>query len=187
MPSEPVYFENPAALRRWFDQNADTASELVVGFMKRGSNRPSISWPEAVDEALCVGWIDSVRHRIDDQRYKIRFTPRKPGSNWSAVNIGRVAELEATGRMKAAGRAAFQRRREVKSRAASCERQAQPRLHPGQVRTFKQNAAAWNYYESLPPGYRRRVNWWVVSARQAATRQKRLALLVQACAEGRRL
>ena len=134
-----------------------------------------------------MGWIDSVRHRVDDQRYKIRFTPRRPGSNWSVLNLRRVAELEAAGRMRAAGRAVFERRPKAKPRAASQEPQTPPELDPNQVKTFKRNAAAWRVYESLPPGCRRRVNGWVVSARQAATRQRRLARLIQACAAGEKL
>jgi len=155
--------------------------------MKKHSKVPSITWPEAVDEALCVGWIDGVRHRIDHQRYQIRFTPRRSASNWSVVNIRRVRELEAAGRMKAAGHAAFERHRKTKSGAASCERQIPRELAPGQVKTFKRDSVAWQFYEALPPGYRRRVNWWVRSAKQDITCRRRLARLIQACAEHRRL
>src|SRR5688572_17013681 len=121
--TEPTYFESSAALKRWFSKNATTARELVVGFMKVGSGAASVAWPEAVDEALCVGWIDGVRHRIDDRRYRIRFTPRKAGSNWSAVNIKRATGLAAEGRMKPAGLAAFAQRTEAKSKTASYEQE----------------------------------------------------------------
>lgn len=187
MPDQPVYFENAAALTRWFAKNASTAPELVVGFMKTSTDSPSVTWPEAVDEALCVGWIDGVRHRIDDERYKVRFTPRKPGSNWSTVNLKRVPELHAEGRMQAAGSAAFERRTESKSRTASYEQRTPPELDAKDIKVFKRIPGAWAYYESLPAGYRRTVTWWVISAKQLSTRDKRLASLIQACAERKRL
>ncbi len=185
--SEPVYFATPAALARWFKKHCADATELVVGFMKVDSGVPSVSWPQAVDEALCVGWIDGVRHRIDDERYKIRFTPRKPSSHWSAVNIKRIAVLLAEGRMQPAGMAAFERRTEEKSVRAAYEQPTMPELSDVEIALFKKNAKSWAYFETVPPGYRKRVVWWVVSAKQFATREKRLGLLVQACAEGVRL
>lgn len=185
--SEPVYFATPAALGRWFKKHGGDATELVVGFMKVDSGVPSVTWPQAVDEALCVGWIDGVRHRIDDERYKIRFTPRKPSSHWSAVNIKRIAALQAEGRMQPAGMAAFERRTEEKSVRAAYEQPTMPELNDVEIALFMKNAKSWAYFESVPPGYRKRVVWWVVSAKQLATREKRLDLLVQACAEGIRL
>ena len=187
MPSEPVYFKNPDALRRWFAKHGATETELIAGFMKVGSGVPSITWPESVDEALCVGWIDGVRTRIDDERYKIRFTPRKASSHWSTVNIKRMAELEAAGRVQASGRAAFERRTEGNSSKASYEQETMPELTAAQIKQFKQDKAAWAYFDTVPPGYRKRVVWWVVKSKQEATALKRLAVLIEACAQKKRL
>jgi uncharacterized protein YdeI (YjbR/CyaY-like superfamily) len=187
MANEPVYFETPEAMRRWFVEHAATEQELIVGFMKKGSGRPSVTWPESVDEALCFGWIDGVRHRIDDERYKIRFTPRKAGSHWSAVNIKRVPILQAEGRMTAAGLAAFEKRTEAKSKQAAYEQDTVPELSADEQALFRQNAAAWEWFNKQPPGYRKQMLWRVVSAKQVATRVRRLGLLIQASAEGRRL
>ncbi len=187
MSAEPVYFENAAALARWFREHADAGGELIAGFMKKDSGHPSVSWPESVDEALCVGWIDGVRHRIDDERYKIRFTPRKASSHWSAVNIKRMAVLIAQGRVTAAGLAAFERRTEARSMKASYEQPTMPELTAGDIALFQQDAVAWSYFSTLPPGYLKRMVWWVVSAKQQSTHDKRLALLIAACREGKRL
>lgn len=187
MSGEPKYFRTFAALNRWFAKNSATANELVIGFMKTGSGVASVSWPQAVDEALCVGWIDGVRHRVDDARYTIRFAPRKAGSTWSAINIRRVAELEAEGRMTAAGRAIFAKRTEAKSRTASYEQAAAPGFSDAEMMQFKSSPGAWAFYESLPASYRKKATWWVVSAKQEATRAKRLSRLVDACAREQRL
>ncbi len=146
-----------------------------------------MTWPQSVDEALCVGWIDGIRKRIDEDSYLIRFTPRRKGSHWSAINIRRVGELQAMGRMQPAGLAAFAQRTEAKSAKASYEQAAMPELEPAQITIFKRDKAAWKFYLAQPPGYRRRVNWWVTSAKQEATRGRRLSVLIAACAEGRRL
>jgi uncharacterized protein YdeI (YjbR/CyaY-like superfamily) len=140
-----------------------------------------------VDEALCVGWIDGVRHRIDDERYQIRFTPRRPGSHWSNINLRRIAELKAAGRLKPAGLATFEARSKTKTGRASYEQKAPVKLSPKVISVFKRNAAAWKYYGTLPPGYKKMVNWWVMSARKNETRMRRLATLVSACAQKRRL
>lgn len=137
-----TFFASAAELRLWFEQNAGTAAELIVGFFKVDSGRPSIKWPEAVDEALCVGWVDGVRERIDEVSYKIRFTPRKAGSTWSAVNIEHVEALTLEGRMTAAGRAAFDRRTEEKSRTYSYEQKSAARLAPAEESAFKRHKAA---------------------------------------------
>jgi uncharacterized protein YdeI (YjbR/CyaY-like superfamily) len=187
MSDAPVFFDSAAALQRWFARHADTQPELIVGFMKVGSGQPSVTWPQAVDEALCVGWIDGVRRRIDEQRYQIRFTPRRALSHWSAVNIKRVAVLLAESRMTPAGLAAFDKRTEAKSMKASYEQPTMPELAAPERKQLRANAQAWAYFKTLPPGYLKRVIWWVVSAKQAATRVKRLGVLIQACAEGRRL
>lgn len=187
MPAEPQYFATPEALRRWFNVHGASATELVVGYMKVGSGRPSVTWPQSVDEALCVGWIDGVRHRIDEERYKIRFTPRRPSSHWSDVNIRRVAGLLAEGRMKPAGLAAFALRTEARSRRASFEQPHMPQLGPDDIKQMKKTPRAWAFYESVPATYKRQVTWWVISAKQAATRERRLAKLIDACAQGLRL
>ena len=186
-PQEPLFFEDAAALRRWFAKNSATAKVLAVGFMKKGTGVPSITWPEAVDEALCVGWIDGVRHRIDDARYRIRFTPRKPVSHWSNINIRRVAELTKTGRMKGAGLKAFAARSKAKSGRASYEQRSAAKLAQQDIKVFKKSAGAWKYYGTVPPGYRQLVTYWVISAKKPETRDKRLRMLIDACAQGRRL
>jgi len=183
----PTFFATAADLRDWLASNGAVTTELIVGFIKTHTGRAGLTWPQAVDEALCFGWIDGVRHRIDDNRYKIRFTPRKAGSHWSAVNIERVAELQAGGRMTKSGLAAFALRTEARSRKASYEQEQFPELSAAQTKSFKKNKAAWAFYEKLPPSYRRKVNWLVISAKQQATRDRRFLALVAACAEGRRL
>lgn len=186
IPVEPTYFPTAADFRAWLTKHAESSAALVVGFMKRGSGSPSMTWPEAVDEALCVGWIDGVRHRIDDDRYKIRFTPRKH-SNWSAVNIERVAVLQAEGRLKPAGLAAFERRTEKRSRTASYEQANSPSLNAEEVKRFKKNRRAWIFFEAQAPSYRKKAVWRVVSAKQLATRERRLSLLIEASAAEKRL
>jgi len=184
---KPNFFANATALQRWFASNAATAPELVVGFMKKDTGIASITWPEAVDEALCVGWIDGVRHRIDEKCYRIRFTPRRRGSHWSNINIRRIAVLKAAGRVKPDGLAAFAARSRAKSGRASYEQRSAAELSPQEITAFRRKAAAWKYYGSLPPGYRQKVTWWVTGARKAETRGRRLASLMTACAESRRL
>ena len=187
MAQKLIFFPNATALRRWFTKNGATATELRLGFMKRSTGVPSVTWPEAVDEALCVGWIDGVRQRIDDERYQIRFSPRRRGSHWSNVNIRRIAALKKAGRMKAAGLAAFAARSKARSGRASYEQRTAAKLSPQDIEQFKQNAAAWKYYGTLPPGYKKMVNWWIISARKAETRARRLGILIKACALSRRL
>lgn len=184
---DPTYFPTAAEFRAWLTQHAESSAALVVGFMKRGSGCPSITWPEAVDEALCVGWIDGVRHRIDDDRYKIRFTPRKRHSNWSSVNIERIAVLQAEGRLNTAGLAAFERRTEKRSRTASYEQPDSPSLSAEEVKRFKKNKRAWTFFEAQAPSYRTKAVWRVVSAKQLVTRERRLSLLIEASAAEKRL
>lgn len=187
MSLKPIFFVDAEALRLWFANHAAGATEVVVGYMKRGTGVPSITWPESVDEALCVGWIDGVRHRIDDERYQIRFTPRRKGSHWSNINIRRMAALKKAGRMKAAGLAAFAARTRTRTGRAHYEQRTKAKLSPQDIKTFKRNAAAWKYYGSLTPGYLHLVNWWITSAKKPETRARRLNTLMKACAEKRRL
>ena len=182
----PIFFKDSLALRAWLELHSATSTELIVGFVKTHTGRASLTWPQAVDEALCVGWIDGVRTSIDQNHYKIRFTPRKSDSRWSAVNIQRVPELEAEGRMTAPGRAAFARRTEARSRTGSYEQKEFPELSAAEIIEFKKDEAAWAFYQALPPSYRRKVNWLIISAKKDSTRAKRFSELVAACAEGRR-
>ena len=175
---KPQFFATPADLKAWFDKNHQKAQELLVGFYKRDSGKPSITWPESVDEALCVGWIDGVRKRVDDESYTIRFTPRKTTSIWSAVNIKRVGELTKQGRMRPAGLEAFGRRRENKSGIYSYE-QRPDELDEPYAGILRKNKAAQKFFESRPGSYRRAAIWWVVSAKKEDTRLSRLDRLIQ--------
>jgi uncharacterized protein YdeI (YjbR/CyaY-like superfamily) len=184
---EPIFFETPAHFRAWLEEHHEARRELLVGFYKKGSKRPSITWPQSVDEALCFGWIDGIRRGIDDESYSIRFTPRKPTSNWSSVNIARVAELTKEGRMRPAGIEAFERRSEKRSGIYAYEQRRAARLSAGQQREFMANDDAWSFFQAQPPGYRQTATYWVVSAKREETRRKRLATLIEDSASGRRL
>ena len=184
---KPRFFPTPADFHAWLKEHHASAQELSVGFHKKGSGKPSITWPEAVDEALCFGWIDGVRNRIDDDSYRIRFTPRKPKSNWSAINVARVAELTAQGRMRAAGLKAFDSRSAAKTGIYAYEQRKQAELDAAAAAQFRANRAAWKFFEAQPPGYRHLIVWWVVSAKREETRAKRLAQLIEASEQGRRI
>lgn len=183
----PVYFENAESFGAWLAAHAASATELQVGFHKVGSGRPSMSWPESVDQALRHGWIDGVRRRIDEYSYSIRFTPRKPGSIWSAVNIAKIEVLRAQGLLLPAGEAAFARRSEERSRVYAHERAMPAELDAADAGVFQAQPAAWAYFCACPPGYRATVLHWVTSAKRQETRSARLARLIEACAAGQRL
>lgn len=183
---EPRFFATPEEFRAWLQANHATAGELWVGFYKVGTGRPSITWPQSVDEALCVGWIDGVRKRLDDESYVIRFTPRRQGSIWSAVNIKRMGELTAEGRVLPAGLAAFEKRRDDKSSIYAYEQRKTAELPEEYERRFRQNAAAWEFFQAQAPWYRRNVTHWVISAKKEETREKRIATLIKDSAAGRR-
>ncbi len=183
----PTFFESPLLFRAWLEANNSTAAELIVGFRKVGSGLPSMTWPESVDEALCFGWIDGVRKRIDDESYLIRFTPRRAGSIWSLVNVAKVEQLQAQGRMRPPGTAAFEERNDKKTGIYAFERKHPAELTAPEIRDFKKNKDAWRYFGSAAPSYRKVITHWVVSAKQAATRERRFAQLIQACAEQRRI
>lgn len=185
--TEPTFFARANDFRRWLEENAASASELLVGFHKVGSGTPCMTWSESVDEALCFGWIDGVRRRIDDARYSIRFTPRRPGSIWSAINIAKVAQLELEGRMHPAGLRAFAERTEARSRAYSHEREVDAELSADELRAFRRDKVAWAFFESTPPGYRKVLLHWITTARKPETRAARLEKLIRACAAGERL
>ncbi len=179
------FFPSPAKFRRWLQKNHASERELWVGFYKKESGRPSLTWPESVDEALCFGWIDGVRKSVDETSYTIRFTPRKPDSFWSAINTRRVADLTKAGRMAPAGLRAFERRDRERTNRYSYERAA-AQLTPAEERRFKERPRAWEFFQTLPPSYRRTVIWWVVSAKKDETRRRRLETVVAAAAKGQR-
>ena len=185
--SAPRFFATPTAFRAWLDVNHDRATELVVGFYKKDSRKPSITWPESVDEALCYGWIDGVRRSLGDESYTIRFTPRKPTSIWSNVNIAKVEALLIAGRMMPAGIAAWQKRDPAKSGIYAFERREAAAFDAEAERRFKRNEAAWRYFREQPPGYRRLATHYVVSAKRPDTREKRLIALIEHSARAERL
>jgi uncharacterized protein YdeI (YjbR/CyaY-like superfamily) len=178
MPLRPQFFRTPSAWRDWLEQHHADMPELWVGFYKRDSGRPSITWPEAVDGALCFGWIDGVRKSVDAISYKIRFTPRKPRSIWSAVNVKRAIDLSTMGLMHTAGLAAFQRREAKRSEIYSYEQRKTAKLPPGYEIKFRANKAAWTFFQTQAPWYRRTSCFWVISAKKEETRLKRLAALI---------
>ncbi len=185
--TSPTFFVNAQAFRKWLAANAASHTELLVGFRKVGSGLPSMSWPESVEEALCIGWIDGVRKRIDDESYSIRFTPRKPTSIWSAVNIGKVEKLRALGHMMRAGEQAFGHRKEHKSIVYSYEQADTAEFSVKEVNAFKREKAAWKFFEGTPPSYKKVMLHWVTTAKKAKTRASRLTALINACAAGNRL
>lgn len=183
----PTFFLNAQAFRNWLAINTSSHAELLVGFRKVGSGLQSMSWPESVEEALCFGWIDGVRKRIDDESYSIRFTPRKPTSIWSALNIGKVEELRAQGRMTPAGEQAFGHRKEHKSVVYAYEQAVTAKFSAQELRAFKQEKAAWTFFEGTPPSYKKVMLHWVTTAKKTETRASRMATLVNASAAGKRL
>lgn len=181
----PRFFKSPSKLRTWFQKNHDRAPELRLGFFKLKSGKASVTYRQALDEALCFGWIDGVRNGIDDESYAIRFTPRKPRSNWSQVNVKRAEELEALGLMHSSGLAAFRARDDARIGAYSYEERY--RLDAASETLFRKNKRAWQFFESQPPGYRRLASWWVMSAKKEETRAKRLVVLIDDSASERRI
>jgi len=183
---KPVFFPTPSHFRKCLQGCHDTARELWVGFYKKDTDRASITWPESVDEALCVGWIDGIRKKVDAESYMIRFTPRRRGSIWSAVNIRRVAALTNEKRMQPAGLAAFAARIENKSGIYSYEQRSEQLPEP-YASLLQKNKSAWKFFQAQPPSYRKQMGWWIVSAKQEKTRRERFKKLRAASARGRRL
>ena len=181
-----IFFKTAAEFRRWLAAHHAAERELLVGFYKKASGRPGISYKDAVDEALCFGWIDGIKKRVDDQRYTHRFTPRKAGSTWSLVNANRVKELLALDRMAKAGLEAFERRDPKKTGIYSFENRPKT-FEPALERTFKAEKAAWAFFCVQPPGYRRLMTFYVMSAKQPETRARRLVRLITSSAEGKRI
>lgn len=180
-----IYFESPAELRAWFERNHDSEPELSIGFYKKKTGRPSLTYQEALDEALCFGWIDNVRHSVDGERYRIRYTPRRRNSAWSEVNIARVKELTARGRMTPAGIAAFEAGTSGTSRGYSYEEKDRP-LDAEHRRAFEANNKAWAFFQAQPASYRKAAQWWVMSAKREETRRSRLAQLIECSERGSR-
>ena len=185
-PRNVSFFESAAALREWFEANHDKAGELWVGFHKKRTGRPSITWQELVDQELCFGWIDSVRYSLGDERSAQRITPRRKGSVWSAVNIRRFQELEGQDLVHPAGRAAFERRDEARSRVYSYENWPVG-LDAQSEAVFRRSRSAWEFFETQPPSYRRTAAYWVTSAKRPETRARRLNVLIESSRKGERI
>lgn len=183
---KPRFFPTPSAFRKWLSANHTESKEQWVGFYKKGSGKPSITWPESVDEALCVGWIDGLRKTIDEESYKIRFSPRKPTSIWSAVNIRNAEKLIKEKRMQPSGLKAFECRKEYRSGIYAYEQRPAELVEP-YASKLKENKPAWEFFQSQPPYYRKTLTWWIVSAKQEATRLKRLERLIETSARGKRV
>lgn len=182
----PTFFPTPTSFRKWLEKNHEKAKELLVGYYKVDSNKPSMTWSQSVDQALCFGWIDGVRRSIDEDSYSIRFTPRRPTSIWSAINIKKVEELTKQGLMKPAGLASFKLRTENKSKVYSHERDTQ-RLFSDFEKKFKANKKAWVFFTTQAPSYQKVIIHWITSAKQEATQLNRLDKAITASAEHKRL
>jgi uncharacterized protein YdeI (YjbR/CyaY-like superfamily) len=182
-----TFFATSDDFTAWLDKHAAHRTEFVVGYYKRSSKRPSMTWADSVDAALCFGWIDGVRKRIDEYSYQIRFTPRKATSIWSRINIERARILQREGKMREAGLKAYSHRREDKSRIYSYEQQKTAALDPASETRFRKAKTAWKFFEAQPRSYRQLVIWRIVSAKRPETRERRLADLIKASQEQRRL
>ena len=185
-PHDVRFVATPEELRDWFDANHETADELWLGYYRKSTGRPSVDWSQAVDEALCVGWIDGVRRSVDDTTHVQRFTPRRKGSTWSAINVAKVAALTREGRMRPAGLAAFEARTAANTAIYSYERAAAT-FSPDEEARLRATPDAWADWEARPPSYRRAVTHWVTSAKGAATRERRLEALIADSAAGRKV
>ena len=178
-PYDVTYFTSPADFRAWLESNHEERDELWVGFWKKATGRPTLTWGESVDVALCFGWIDGIRKRVDDEAYTIRFTPRRKGSTWSLRNVERYAVLDAEGLVHDAGRAAYARRREDRTGTYSFERQEPPTFSSEFEARLRADDAARSDWDARPPGYRKKVTHWVMSAKRPETRERRFAQLLQ--------
>lgn len=185
--AKPTFFPTPAEFRAWLEKHHAEFDELYVGFYKRASGKPSITWPESVDCALCFGWIDGIRRSLGEESYVIRFTPRKPESTWSSINIGRVKVLKKAGLMHEAGLAAFARRADKKSAIYSYEQRHGAQLDAKSEKEFRTNEKAWEFFQSQPPWYRRTSTYWVISAKKEETKLRRLNTLIEDSAHGRKI
>ena len=184
--AKPIFFSKPIEFRKWLEKNHTKETELLVGFWKIHTAKPSMTWSESVDEALCFGWIDGVRKGLDDDSYTIRFTPRKPTSNWSGINIRKVKELKKKGLMHSSGLAAFEKRDEEKSRIYAYE-MAMMKLDPAYEKKFKVNKKAWNWFQSQGAYYKKVMIKWVMTAKQEPTREGRLKKLIDTAAQEKKM
>jgi uncharacterized protein YdeI (YjbR/CyaY-like superfamily) len=181
------FFETPAELRAWFEHHHESAPELFVGYWKKGSGRTGVTHPQAIEQALCFGWIDSVSRSLDDKSYQVRFTPRRKGSVWSAINIAKIAELTAAGLMHPAGTRAFEQRKPDQAAVYAHEQPADATFDDAQTARFLADPAAWGWFSAQSPAYRRSAVHWVVSAKRPETRERRLAQLIAASSAGHKV
>jgi len=186
-PTDVTHFDSPAAFRSWLKGRHADCDELWVGYWKKSTRHPSMTWEESVDEALCFGWIDGIRKRVDEEAYTIRFTQRRSNSTWSRRNIGRFEVLEAAGRVESAGAAAYAARTEENSGRYSFEQEVPATLTADYLMRLKLDSNAWADWQSRPPGYRKLVTHWIMSAKREPTRERRLAALIEDCAAGRKV
>jgi uncharacterized protein YdeI (YjbR/CyaY-like superfamily) len=182
---KPVFFATPEQFGAWLEEHHETASELWVGLYKKSSGKPSITWAESVEQALRFGWIDGVRRSLDDESYANRFTPRRPTSNWSRINVAKVEELKKRGLMAPAGLRAYEARKPERTGGYSSERHEAAVLPPEFEGRLRANAKATEWFESRPPGYRKTAIHWVISAKKEETRMRRLQQLIDCSAAGR--
>ncbi len=183
--SNPLFFKSQAEYRSWLEKHHDKSAELWIGFWRKSTGKPSLTWEQVVDESLCFGWIDGIRKSIDADSFKQRVTPRRSTSIWSQINIRKIEELTAAGRMHQRGLDAFQTRDPKKTYSwATFDRVP---LGPAYIAQFKKNRKAWSFWEAQPPGYRKLAGWYVMSAKQEDTRQRRLAVVMKESAAGRRI
>jgi uncharacterized protein YdeI (YjbR/CyaY-like superfamily) len=181
---DPIFFPAPEDFRAWLEQNHETADEVLVGFYKKKAGKPSMTWSDSVDQALCFGWIDGKGRSLGDEAHTIRFTPRRPKSNWSAINIAKVAQLTEQGLMRPAGLAAFEKREEARSGVYSYEQRHLAALTEEQEAEFRANPAAWEWFQAAAPSYRKTAIFWVTSAKREETKAKRLRQLIDDSAAG---
>ena len=185
-PENVIFFETPAELRAWFEANHESATQLWLGYHRKRTGRPSVTWQEVVDQELCFGWIDSVRYSLDGDRSAQRITPRRSGSVWSAINIKRFQELEQMGMVHPNGRAAFDKRDEAKSRIYSYENRSRG-FDAATEAAFRKNRTAWKFFEAQAPSYRRTASFWVMSAKRDETKKRRLEKLIATSRAAQRL
>ena len=186
-PRDVTHFATYELFRAWLEEHHASSEELWVGYWKKSTGRPSVTWEETVDEALCFGWIDGIRKRVDDEAYTIRFTPRRAKSVWSRRNIERFGALSAAGRVSPPGHAAYSKRTEARSGVYSFDQTTNPELSADYVARLRADHAAWCDWESSLPGYRRQVAHWVMSAKRESTRERRLTALIEDSAAGRKV
>ncbi len=184
LESEAIFFDGPREFYDWLEAHHESEDEVLVGMYKKHTGKQTMTWSQAVDQALCFGWIDGVMRRIDDERHVQRFTPRRPGSNWSKVNVEKMARLEAEGLVAEAGRRAFEARTDARTGVYSFEEGQDARLSAEYEERLRANAAAAEYWDARPPWYRRTASHWVTSAKREETRERRLTQLIEDCAAG---